>query len=153
MAAQDQQEREFVAHVDRWVAQTRERITAVFRESTQRVIARMQVPVGGGGNMPVDTGFLRASVRASLSQMPAINPEAFPPEGAGENSVAYDDSVVVLTIAQAQFGQTIYVGYTAAYAGFQEARRGFVRLAAMEWPRIVSEVSQEARQRASQVSS
>jgi hypothetical protein len=133
----------FAAQVTAWVRKTERRMTAVFRESSQRVISRMQVPVGAGGNMPIDTGFLRASIRVSLSAMPRIDPAARPDAGAQYTS----GNETVLVISKATIGQTIYAGYTASYAGYQENKRGFVRLAALEWPRIVKEVSREAKSR------
>jgi hypothetical protein len=108
----------------------------------------MQTPSGAGGNMRVDTGFLRASIRVSLSEMPQIDPGSKPPADAGPGSIPYDENVAVLVIAQAQVGQTIYAGYTASYAPYVENRFGFVRLAAMEWQSIVRDVTQEAKARA-----
>src|SRR5690606_12512139 len=52
----------FSGQVDDWVLATEKRLTAVLRESTRRVIEVMQTPVNEGGNMPIDTGFLRASL-------------------------------------------------------------------------------------------
>ncbi len=135
---------QFGADVSNWVKKTQARMTAVFRESTQRVVAQAQKRI------PVDTGFARASIRGSLESMPPIDP-AFH----GEKGNTYSDSgEVTLVIAGAQIGQTIYVGWTANYVGFlemghsQQAPSGFVRLAALEWPRIVREVSVEAKSRA-----
>lgn len=136
---------EFSAAVDKWVLKSKNRAEAVFRESTQRVVSEMQKPVGAGGNMPVDTGFLRASVRASLSAMPTIDKGS---RGA-DISVSYDSSPVVMTIARAKLGQTIYVGYTASYAPYQENSRGFVRLAAAQWQSIVRAVVRDAKAEAS----
>ncbi len=135
---------QFSAQVSDWVKQTQARMTAVFRESTQRVVSAAQARI------PVDTGFARASIRGSLDSMPQIDP-AF--RGQPGNTYA-DSGEVTLVIAGATLGQTIYVGWTANYVIYlenghsQQAPSGFVRLAAMEWPRIVSEVSAEAKSRA-----
>lgn len=138
---------DFSAAVDAWVAKSKKRLTAVFRESTQRTVSIMQVPVGSGGNMPVDTGFLRASIRASLNEMPSIDPGARPPDKAAPGSVTYDPSNIFLTIARAEIGETIHVGYTASYAQFQENRRGFVRLAAAQWQATVRAVVHDVKAR------
>lgn len=138
---------DFAAQVDSWVASSDRRLRAVFQESTQRVVSYMQTPSGGGGNMRIDTGFLRASIRASLSAMPGINPGAKPPPGTAPNSIQWDAANVTLTIANAQLGQTIYIGYTASYAPYVENRFGFVRLAAMTWQQTVRDVSAELRRR------
>ncbi|HXU02761.1 MAG TPA: HK97 gp10 family phage protein [Polyangia bacterium] len=136
--------RQFSATVSAWVLQTQARMNAVFRESTQRVVSQAQ------RRIPVDTGFARASVRASLEAMPPIDPTF---RGDPGRTYAPTGEVSVV-IAGAQIGQTIYVGWTANYAIFleygssQQAPNGFVRVSAQEWPRIVSEVSQEAESRA-----
>lgn len=140
----------FSAQVSAWVAATQQRSTAVFRESAERVIEQMQTPVAAGGNMPVDTGFLRASLQASTSQPQPINPGAAPAEG---STHTYSAGVASLVITGAELGQTVFATYTAAYAAEQEygARgregRGFVRLAAQQWPQIVSRVSAELQSR------
>lgn len=134
----------FDAQVGDWVAQTKERLEAVFKESAQRTISLMVKYT------PVDTGFLRASVRASTSAMPKIIPTA---KGGGVN-VPYDSGAVLMTIAGAKLGQTIYVGYTANYARHVEygtskmAARRFVGRAASQWQRTVRQVSADLQKRA-----
>lgn len=135
----------FSAQVNEWVKQTEQRTDAVFRESTQRVVSKAQQSV------PVDTGFLRASVRASLKAMPPIDTTATRVAG---KTFGYDPGQITLTIAQAKAGvDVIYVGWTANYAAFVEygtsrmAPRAYVQRAAMLWPSIVNQVAQEARAR------
>lgn len=134
----------FAAQVDDWVRQTEQRMTAVFRESTQRTVSRAQERI------PVDTGFARASVRASLQSMPPINPAS---KGEDGRTYPFDGGNITLTIAGAQLGQTIYVGWTASYVGYLEnghskqAPSGFVGLAALEWPTIVNQVTAELKGR------
>lgn len=143
----------FSGQVSEWVRQSEDRMRRVFRESTQRVVAEMQTPVGAGGNMPIDTGFLRAGVVASTDAPTPIDPKARPQKG---QSYVYNGGNVTLVIAGAELGQTVWVTYTAAYAAHQEygtskmAGRGFVRLAAQRWPSIVDEVCSEAFSRAGQ---
>ncbi len=135
----------FAASVDSWVRQTEQRMTAVFRESAQEVIAEAQALA------PVDTGFMKATAIASTAEMPLINPAAHPMHG---GSYAYQPSLIALTIGSAELGQTIHFGYTASYAALQEygtskhAGRGFVRLAAQNWPAIVERVTATAKARA-----
>jgi hypothetical protein len=145
----------FTATIETWVEAVEQRMIAVFRESAQRVIEQMQKvgpsvanPDGGeGGNMPVDTGFLRASLLATLNN-PAER-VIFRPETVG--AFAYSEGQVSLVILAAQIGDTIYAVYTASYARFVEygtnGREGyaFVRLAAQNWQQIVDEVVKEAR--------
>lgn len=140
----------FSSQIDDWVRRTEQRMTAVFRESTQRVGSIAQQYISGE-LVNVDTGFLRASVRASLSEMPKIESKG-PAEGA-----SYSDSFgdVVLVIAGAEVGQTIYIGWTANYAPYvhygtsKMGPRPWVYLAALQWGRVVSQVTEEAKARAS----
>lgn len=144
-----QQNSNFSATVDAWCRKTNARMTAVFRESTQRTVSLAQARI------PVDTGFARASARASLQAMPPINPNASKPK-IGSGAVSYNSAEISLTIAGAELGQTIFVGWTANYAGELErghskkAPSGFVRLAALEWQRTVSQVVSEAKARVNQ---
>lgn len=130
----------FGAQLEDWVRRTEQRMNAVFRESAQRTISLTQSYV------PVDTGFLRASVRVSLQSMPQIEPKAT--GGTPPSSDEY-----TLSIAGAEVGDTIYAGYTAAYARYvhdgtsKMAGMPFVYLAALQWPRVVNEVQQELKGR------
>lgn len=132
----------FGATVDAWVRKTNARMVAVFRESTQRVVSKAQERI------PVDTGFARASIQASLAAMPQIDPTKH-----GVAGGRYRPQPINAVLAQAQIGQTIYVGWTASYVGFLEhgsskkAPSGFVRISAMEWPKIVRQVTAEAKAR------
>ncbi|HEU5019684.1 MAG TPA: HK97 gp10 family phage protein [Pseudolabrys sp.] len=121
-------------------------MTRVFRQSAQEVVS------AAANRVPIDTGFARASVLASTSAMPSIDPNK---KGAGTPAnFAAAEAEVSLVIAGAKIGQTIFVGWTAAYVGALEyghskqAPEGFVRLAAQRWPAIVAEVSARAEMRA-----
>lgn len=104
---------------------------------------------GGTGNLPVDTGFLRASLRAGIGNV-NFSVRQKPEEG---GSFAYDDGAIVMVIAKAKLGETISVGYTAAYARAAEygsrgrPGRRFVGLAAQRFPQIVQQVTAEAKAR------
>jgi hypothetical protein len=119
----------------------------VFQEATKRVVHQAQA---GIPHIPVDLGFARASILASLEAMPTID---LAKDNKERKSYSWDEGQVVLVIAGAGLGQTIYIGWTAAYVGAlehghsQQAPSGFVRLAALEWQRIVSEVVAEAKAR------
>ena len=134
----------FAATIDSFVAATEQRMTAVFREATQRTISKAQ------SRIPIDTGFARASVRASTASMPPIESGSRPEPG---RSYAYDGGEVALTIANAQLGQTIYAGWTASYVQFLEyghskqAPAGFVGISAAEWPATVNQVTEELKAR------
>lgn len=135
----------FAATVDKWVQETEQRMTAVFRQSTQELVSRAQARI------PIDLGYARASIRASLTAMPPINPAMDNKAGsAGGGEWA---GQVALTINGAKLGQTIFIGWVASYV-FQlelghskQAPTGFVGVTAMEWPNIVAAITAEAKQR------
>ena len=127
----------FHAQVSEHVANYERRMLATFRGSTQDLAEEVTRPVAKGGRMRVKTGFMRASLMASTSAMPYIDAGARPPSTAGDNSFDLNDSEIILTIAGAQLGQTIFLGFTASYAGYREALDAFVATAAQRWPDIV----------------
>jgi hypothetical protein len=140
----------FAAQVSDWVRETKGAAREVYRESAQRVVETMQVPRAMGGNMRVDTGFLRASLVATTTGM--LPPLQDKPDGVA--AFAYDAGQINLVINGADITDTITVAYTANYARPREyGARGqpgdrFVALAAQQWQRIVSEVATEAQARA-----
>lgn len=141
----------FSAQVSAWVAETRARQDAVRKEAAQDVIEIMQTPGpsvanpsgGRGGNMPIDTGFLRASLTGVLGT--ALPPASLKPKGDGKFS--YSGDQVNLTIAGSKLSDTITVAYTANYARFAEARYAFTRLAAQQWQQVVDRAALRARTR------
>lgn len=154
----------FSAQVDAWVKQVKTRELAVFKESAQRVISEMQTPVKAGGRMPVDTGFLRASLQATIGTPSSADPGTPRKRQNGEEGVIFplDAGQVALVIADAKLGDTIYATYGAAYArrleygfvgedslgrSYNQAGKGFVRSAAQKWPQIVGQVSAELKTR------
>ena len=112
----------FAATVEKWALETEQGITAVFRESAQDVIEIMQEPgpskaaakSGGSfgtGRMPVDLGFLRASLVVQLNaDPPPANRDA---DGAKHS---WNPAAATLVINQAQLGDRITCGYAASYA-------------------------------------
>lgn len=137
----------FSASVSAWVAEKKTRMTAVRNESIQRVLEVAQTPVAKGGNMPVDTGFLRASLQVVAGDANFTLRE----NPGGKHS--FNGGEVTLILAGAPLGKPIEAVYTASYARHVEygARgrpgRRFVGLAAQQWARIVDEVSREAQAR------
>lgn len=140
----------FSASVSAWVKKTEARMEAVRKESVQRTVETMQTPRAAGGNLRVDTGFLRASLVASVgASVPALVAK---PDGATRFS--YDAGQISLVISGSTIKDPITVAYAANYARPREyGSRGqpgdrWVGLAAQQWPRIVSEVAKEAQARA-----
>lgn len=138
---------DFAAQVDAWCNASEQRLTAVFRQSAQDVSSIAQGYLSGG-LVKVQTGFLRASVRASKDDMPQINSGAKPAEGQ-----SYSDNFgqIVAVIASAQIGETINVGWTASHAAYvhygttKMPPRPWVALSAEQWPTVVAKNIERAK--------
>ncbi len=129
----------FAATVGDWARKTEGALDAVFRESCQELVAQLNALV------PVDTGFLRASLVASATAMPMIR--------AADGQVPGDLGEIVLVIAGLEAGETLYLGYTASYAAFVHygangrPGRPWVDMVAQRWASIVAEVSARVKAR------
>lgn len=139
----------FAATIQGWATESMETVRAIRNESFQRVIEVMQKPVAKGGNLPVKSGFLRASLKAAIGKanfVTVANPGA-------KLTFRYDDGAIPLVIHGAELTDTIEAVYTAVYArvanygGENRPARLFVNLAAQQWPQIVAQVAAEAEQR------
>lgn len=139
---------DFDAQVDAWVKKSTVRMEAVFKTAAQALIVDMQSPVTRGGNMPVDTGFLRASLKTTLNA-PALDFKANP----GTGLFDWGASEAALTINGAKLGDTVYAVYTANYARHVEygtssrSGRRFVGQAVDKWQKRVDEAARDARAR------
>lgn len=153
----------FTAQIDEWVGAQEKLLQQIFIAAALRVIEEMQRvgpskknPGGAGGHMPVDTGFLRASLVATL------NTPSSAVTVPSENVTAVTANVgqVEMIVLAAKLGDSIYAVYTAAYARrmeygfvgtdalgreFNQSGYGFVRLAAEQWPNLVKEVVAKAK--------
>ncbi|MGS1095873.1 HK97 gp10 family phage protein [Aquamicrobium terrae] len=143
----------FSATIEGWVKRVHEAEAAVFKEAAQELVEQLndqitemiyETPESPGYKR---TGFLRASLMASTEAMPRLeqdNPGL--PVGA-------DAGDVILVIAGAELGQTIFLGYTAKYGAMvalgtsKMAPRPWVDLVAQRWPEIVSTVAARVKQR------
>jgi len=136
----------FAAQLDKWANQTSRDLELIFKESAQELFSKAQTPVAQGGNMPVDTGFLRNSFVAGLN---------------GSTSLTGPDAYVA-AIAGAKLGDVVFGGWTAKYAAriefgfsgqdslgrtYNQDGRGFARKAAMEWQQIVQRNAAKVRAR------
>jgi hypothetical protein len=118
----------FTAQVSDFVLETEARTVAVFKQSGQELFSIMLTPVAKGGNLPVDTGFLRNSFVSGINGATALTPP---------------DSVS-LSFAGVELGDEVFGGFTASYARYVEygangrTGRRFVALAALQWQEIVN---------------
>ena len=131
----------FAATVGQWAQKVEGALEAVFKEAAQELVSQLNQLV------PVDTGFLRSSLMASTTAMPALtraNPGMSVPADLGD---------ILLVINSADLGDTIYLGYTANYAAFVHfgaqgrSPRPWVTMVAQRWEMIVAEKAGEVERR------
>lgn len=124
------------------------------RGNSKRAFGPISSP-GGSGRLPVDTGFLRASLQVSIGE--ALPQLIDTPE---EGSFSWDAGAVMLALDGAKLSDTVLAVYTAKYArrieyGFRgkdklgrtynQAGTRFVALAAQRWPQIVAQECAKAQ--------
>lgn len=136
---------DFAKQVGEFVAKSEGRMTAVFRASAQDVIKEAQRPRAKGGNMRVDTGWLVNSGIAELNTIPSG--EADKPKD--YNNPTWNPQPMILVINKAKLGDRVIFGWVARYSRPREAKDGFLRLAAQQWPEIVRRNARALRQRIS----
>ncbi len=142
----------FAAQVSEWAKAEIEREEAIFHEAAQAVANEVRTPVSDGGRMPLKTGNLRRSLMASTADMPTIQ----------EGKTQFQDSGIELVIAGSQLGETVYLGFQAAYAArmnygfvgtdslgrtYNQTGFGFVDAVAQRWPQIVTQAEAKVRDR------
>lgn len=145
----------FEAQIRGMVEDTLNGLKAVFNQSVQDTINQAQLqgpsvanPSGGkGGRMPIDTGFLRASGRASLEGLPSGL-------GNGDKRIKYpspdkysETPSVKTTIASLKLGGSLWFGWTADYANAMEVRYGFLGAALQNWQSNVEKNAEQVRKR------
>lgn len=120
----------FIADVSKFTDLTADKMLRVARQSIQDVVRIAQTPVAQGGNMPVDTGFLRNSLVTEVRG-----------SRAGEGADSY-----VLGLSALQLGDPFQVSWTAEYAiprhymvGVGQGGGLWRDNAAQQWSRIVEQ--------------
>lgn len=131
----------FAAQISAWVKKSNGRMEATFKQAAQDLSQEVIEPRGKGGNMPVDTSFLRNSLGVAVNSIP--RGESIKP--GGYSNTAFDNQPLVLAINQANLGDRLVFGFTANYAPYMEARYAFVRLATQRWPQIVKQASSKVK--------
>lgn len=121
--------RKFIADVQRFADKTADQMLRVARQSIQDVVRDAQTTVAQGGNLPVDTGFLRNSLVTELRGATV---------GEGANSY-------VLGLSSLKLGDPFSVAWTASYAvprhyavGVGQGGGLWRDAAAQKWSRFVA---------------
>lgn len=141
---------DFAAQIEDWAKDSEILLQGIFRESAQRVTNAMTLARGLGGNLPVDTGYLRASIQASKTAPPPINPTSKGNEG---QPYAFNAGPINMVIEGAKLGETVFITATASYSAHvnygtsKQPAALFVEQAAQQWPQIVTQVQNELKGR------
>lgn len=136
----------FRATVEEWERVIPERMTLLVRGAAQTLANEVQSGGRYSPGTPVDTGFARANWDAAVNSMPSAG-DAGSPEAAEARVNAAIQQMEIgdqLTLANSaayirrlEFG---FVGTDAAGRTYNQAGRGFIRLALNAWQQIVDEV-------------
>ncbi len=130
----------FAATVGQWAEQTEGALEAVFKLSAQELVSELNSLV------PVKTGFLRASLRASTTAMPLLSASDAGP-------VPQQGGDIVLVLNGLDAGDVLFLGYTAAYGAHVHygangrPGRPWVDMVAQRWAQIVAAKSAEVKSR------
>lgn len=131
----------FAADVSQIVNATNEKLLDVMKQSLKDVVENSQTPTSKGGKMRVDTGFLRASGRASLEGWPSGNGVRPADAPVGQYTGIYDNfdgTALNAVLINMNLGDTFYWGWVANYAPVREVYDGFMDSALQNWGRIVA---------------
>ena len=126
----------FAADVSAMVDRTEQKMLDVMRASLNDLVVNMQEPVGKGGRMRVQTGWLRNSGRASLEGWPTG--EGARPSDALPGQYQWDGKALNAVLLSMEFGDTFYWGWVANYAQYRELYDGFMEASIQHWPRYVA---------------
>lgn len=125
-----------MADVSRFADKTKDQMLRVAKQSIQDTVRVAQTTVAQGGNMPVDTGFLRNSLVTEVRGA-----------SAGEGADSY-----VLGISSIQLGDAFQVAWSADYAiarhymvGVGQGGGLWRDKAAQQWSRIVAQNAARVR--------
>ena len=132
----------FGAQMRNWRNKTEQRMELVFQESIQELGDEANTLDDKGGNMPFDTGFLVNSLVAAINSEPVGESS---PTNALQSK--WDNTAFILAVNKAKIGDRVTIGWTANYAIYMEARFGYMRLAAQNWPQIVKKVTRRVDKR------
>jgi len=134
----------FQGAIGAWAAKTKRRLEVVFKNSAEHVAEEVM------WRTPVKTGFLRASLVASLDGPMPIRADFVPPPKTPDDHYA-PPAEIALVIHTAVMGQKIFVSFVAGYARHVEYGTkhqnpaAMVRLAAQNWPHHVEQAIREAK--------
>lgn len=148
----------FADQVKAFTDKVKLRNEAIFKTSAARVLEQASITEGNGGKMPVMDGFLVNSSMASLEGVPSGQSE---PEKDKTYSAPVNEDPA-LTFLKMKVGDTVTVGWSAAYAMRMEygysgkdslgrtydfQGKGFLRAEVQKWDATVAAVTEEIKTR------
>lgn len=134
----------FSATVKQFTIDAEENTTLIFRDAAYKLSREVVRTKSSGGFLPHDVGNLGRSFSASTTDMPKVD----------KNAMDYGPSNVEFVIAGVEAGDTLYMGFQAAYAprmnyGFvgtdslgrtyNQTGNYFVENAGAKWQQFVTE--------------
>lgn len=122
----------FAKQINEHAQKYERRMRQVFGASVEEVAERANTPVASGGRMRVDTGFLRHSLLASRGTLP--RGPSTPSQGV---NYSWSINSVTAELLRWRPDDAFFLGWTANYAIFREAKDGFMFSAAQKWKGIV----------------
>lgn len=134
--------KDFSVKMNKIINNVEEKMFAVFKDSFQDVIEEASTPVGAGGKLRVDTGFLRSTGSGALNAVPRGESEGRKREP-GEIGILPEYSNYDFTnslqslLLQMKPDNTIYWGWSANYAKYRELYDGFLVSACQNWKTYV----------------
>lgn len=135
----------FAATIDKWTAETKSRMDAVYGRSVELLGNEMRRTIPQGGRVPFDTGTLARSLLASKNGMPGG-----------------DGQPVGLVAASLKATENCWLGYTVGYARrqnygligpdslgrvYNQQGHYFVENAIGEWQNIVHQAIKDVKSR------
>jgi hypothetical protein len=134
--------KDFSVKMDKIIANSKEKMFAVFKDSFQDLIEEASTPVDAGGKMRVDTGFLRSTGSGAINAVPRGESEGrkrLPGEiGILPEYSNYDFTKSLQSLLlQMKPNNTIYWGWSANYAKYRELYDGFLISACENWKNYV----------------
>jgi len=143
-------------------AKYKARMRATAREAVQDTVDIAQTAIAKGGKMPVDTGFLRASIVANVGSMPSGKTQPTGNRKYSERQTVSGEPISVSLLKWEPGDKLLFIGWSAAYArrleyGFSgqdslgrtynQQGMGFLRGAVELWPRTVDAAAKRVRKR------
>lgn len=129
----------FTAQVEAFVTKAKRMQAEVAHEAAIGLAETATQSKDQGGNLPVVKGNLQRSFAAST-----VGPVSVL---WGQKEFRGTLDGVMSVIRNAKIGQTIWMGFQAAYARKVEVDNGFIRLAAQRWDQIVADAVRLVRAR------